>query len=123
MAHIIMNRLSKCLAALRGGGAPAPAPAATATDTEVVDGYRAQAFADMLPELSAPGATPERLQYLHDHGVKNPRDAVEPLRPCANSCRCSAVRDHRRLRRQPVDPDPAGGGAPRDGGHRSRAGL
>ena len=37
---------------------------------EIADGpeYRAPAFADMLPELSAPGATPERLQHLYDHG-------------------------------------------------------
>lgn len=74
--HQAMNRLSSVLAALRGGGAPAPAPAATATDTEVVDGYRAQSFADMLPELSAPGATPERLQYLHEHGVKPTRQLM-----------------------------------------------
>lgn len=30
--------------------------------------YRAPAFADALPELAAPGATPERLAYLEEHG-------------------------------------------------------
>jgi hypothetical protein len=30
--------------------------------------YRADAFADFKPELSAPGATPERLEYLRKHG-------------------------------------------------------
>ena len=30
--------------------------------------YRAPAFADMKPELSAPGATPERLEHLREHG-------------------------------------------------------
>lgn len=29
--------------------------------------YRAPAFADSLPELSAPGCTPERLAYLEEH--------------------------------------------------------
>lgn len=29
--------------------------------------YRAPAFADAMPELSAPGATPERLSYLKEH--------------------------------------------------------
>ena len=30
--------------------------------------YRATAFADFNPELSAPGATPERLEHLKEHG-------------------------------------------------------
>ena len=30
--------------------------------------YRAAAFADFKPELSAPGATPERLAHLEEHG-------------------------------------------------------
>ena len=30
--------------------------------------YRASAFADFEPELSAPGATPERLAHLEEHG-------------------------------------------------------
>ncbi len=30
--------------------------------------YRAPAFADSKPELSAPGATPERLEHLREHG-------------------------------------------------------
>ena len=30
--------------------------------------YRATAFADFKPELSAPGATPERLEHLKEHG-------------------------------------------------------
>ena len=30
--------------------------------------YRAPAFADFKPELSAPGATPERLAHLEEHG-------------------------------------------------------
>ena len=30
--------------------------------------YRASAFADAKPELSAPGATPERLEHLKEHG-------------------------------------------------------
>ncbi len=39
-----------------------PAPA------EPASSYRAQAFADSKPELSAPGATPERLAHLEEHG-------------------------------------------------------
>ena len=32
--------------------------------------YRATAFADFKPELAAPGATPERLEHLKEHGYK-----------------------------------------------------
>ena len=34
----------------------------------VKETYRAPAFADFQPELSAPGATPERLAYLKELG-------------------------------------------------------
>ena len=30
--------------------------------------YRATAFAEALPELAAPGCTPERLAHLEEHG-------------------------------------------------------
>ena len=39
--------------------------------------YRAPAFADALPELSAPGATPERLAYLAEHGFVIINDFVD----------------------------------------------
>lgn len=35
--------------------------------TATASSYRAPAFADALPELSAPGCTPERLAYLDEH--------------------------------------------------------
>jgi hypothetical protein len=31
--------------------------------------FRAPAFAEALPELAAPGCTPERLAHLEEHGV------------------------------------------------------
>ena len=34
------------------------------TDQSTSKPYRATAFADFKPELSAPGATPERLEHL-----------------------------------------------------------
>ena len=37
-------------------------------DQSQVKSYRATAFADSKPELSAPGATPERLAHLEEHG-------------------------------------------------------
>ncbi len=40
----------------------------THTLTLALEPYRATAFADALPELSAPGATPERLAFLKKHG-------------------------------------------------------
>ncbi|MBM3264142.1 MAG: phytanoyl-CoA dioxygenase family protein [candidate division Zixibacteria bacterium] len=39
--------------------------------------YRATAFADALPELSAPGATPERLAHLEEHGFVIINDFVD----------------------------------------------
>ena len=39
--------------------------------------YRATAFADFQPELSAPGATPERLAYLREHGFVIINDFVD----------------------------------------------
>ena len=38
------------------------------TDQSAAKPYRATAFADSKPELSAPGATPERLEHLKEHG-------------------------------------------------------
>ena len=39
--------------------------------------YRAPAFADAKPELSAPGATPERLAHLEEHGFVIINDFVD----------------------------------------------
>ena len=39
--------------------------------------YRASAFADAKPELSAPGVTPERLAYLEEHGFVIINDFVD----------------------------------------------
>ncbi len=39
--------------------------------------YRAPAFADAKPELSAPGATPERLEHLREHGFVIINDFVD----------------------------------------------
>ena len=39
--------------------------------------YRATAFADSKPELAAPGATPERLAHLRDHGFVIITDFVD----------------------------------------------
>ena len=39
--------------------------------------YRATAFADFKPELAAPGATPERLEYLKEHGFVIINDFVD----------------------------------------------
>ena len=38
------------------------------TDQSTSKPYRATDFADFKPELSAPGATPERLEHLKEHG-------------------------------------------------------
>jgi hypothetical protein len=48
----------------------------------VATSYRAQAFADAKPELAAPGATPERLAYLQEHGFVIITDFVDnPMIP------------------------------------------
>ena len=39
--------------------------------------YRAPAFADFKPELSAPGSTPERLEHLREHGFVIINDFVD----------------------------------------------
>ena len=39
--------------------------------------YRATAFADSKPELAAPGATPERLDHLREHGFVIITDFVD----------------------------------------------
>ncbi len=39
--------------------------------------YRATAFADFQPELSAPGGTPERIEYLKEHGFVIINDFVD----------------------------------------------
>ena len=39
--------------------------------------YRAPAFADAKPELAAPGATPERLEHLREHGFVIINDFVD----------------------------------------------
>ena len=39
--------------------------------------YRASAFADARPELAAPGATPERLAHLKEHGFVIVTDFVD----------------------------------------------
>ena len=39
--------------------------------------YRATAFADFKPELAAPGATPERLEHLKEHGFVIINDFVD----------------------------------------------
>ncbi len=41
---------------------------AAGADAQAESAYRAPAFADANPELSAPGATPERLAHLKEHG-------------------------------------------------------
>ena len=41
------------------------------------ESYRAMAFADAKPELSAPGATPERLAHLKEHGFVIITDFVD----------------------------------------------
>ena len=41
------------------------------------DRYRATAFADAKPELAAPGATPERLDHLKEHGFVIVTDFVD----------------------------------------------
>lgn len=61
-----MQRLAAVLTGLRGTDArPSSLPAASVSAEPE---YRSPAHADMLPELSAPGATPERLKFFHDHG-------------------------------------------------------
>jgi hypothetical protein len=48
----------------------------------VATSYRAQAFADAKPELAAPGATPERLAHLQEHGFVIITDFVDnPMIP------------------------------------------
>lgn len=46
-------------------------------DASAKESYRATAFADSKPELSAPGATPERLAYLKEHGFVIITDFVD----------------------------------------------
>ena len=46
-------------------------------ESPVKETYRATAFADFQPELSAPGATPERLAYLKEHGFVIINDFVD----------------------------------------------
>ena len=41
------------------------------------DSYRAPAYADALPELAAPGPTPERLAHLKEHGFVIITDFVD----------------------------------------------
>ena len=41
------------------------------------ESYRATAFADAKPELAAPGATPERLAHLKEHGFVIITDFVD----------------------------------------------
>ncbi len=46
------------------------------------DFYRANAFADLRPELSAPGGTPERIAFLQQHGYLIINDFVDhPMIP------------------------------------------
>ncbi len=48
----------------------------------VSESYRASAFADAKPELAAPGATPERLAHLKEHGFVIITDFVDnPMIP------------------------------------------
>ena len=56
---------------------------AAATESEPTSTYyRATAFADALPELAAPGGTPERLAYLQEHGFVIINDFVDhPMLP------------------------------------------
>ena len=64
--------------------------------------YRAPAFADFKPELSAPGPTPERLEHLREHGFVIINDfADNPWIPTlreAGSSRYGSVRARERLR-------------------------
>ena len=46
-------------------------------EAPVKETYRATAFADSQPKLSAPGATPERLAYLKEHGFVIITDFVD----------------------------------------------
>ncbi len=46
-------------------------------ESQAKETYRATAFADFEPELSAPGATPERLAYLKEHGFVIINDFVD----------------------------------------------
>ena len=47
------------------------------TDQAAAKPYRATAFADSKPELAAPGATPERLEHLREHGFLIITDFVD----------------------------------------------
>ena len=47
------------------------------TDQSAAKPYRATAFADSKPELAAPGATPERLEHLKEHGFLIITDFVD----------------------------------------------
>ncbi len=47
------------------------------TDQSPTKSYRATAFADSKPELATPGATPERLAYLEEHGFVIITDFVD----------------------------------------------
>lgn len=48
-----------------------------ANDSQTTETYRANAFADFNPEHSAPGATPERLEHLKEHGFVIINDFVD----------------------------------------------
>ncbi len=52
----------------------------SAESEPISQSYRASAFADALPELAAPGATPERLAHLEEHGFVIITDFVD--NPC-----------------------------------------
>jgi hypothetical protein len=45
-----------------------PAILVSAKEEAIAMSYRAPAFAEALPELAAPGCTPERLAHLEEHG-------------------------------------------------------
>ena len=64
--------------------------------------YRSQTFADFKPELSAPGATPERLAHLREHGFVIINDFVDnpwiPNPPRGRQTGYTSVRTRKRLR-------------------------
>ena len=72
------------------------------TDHSAAKPYRATAFADSKPELSAPGATPERLEHLKEHGFLIINDFVDspwiPILREAGRRHHRGVRPHQRLR-------------------------
>lgn len=73
------RRLAHILSAVEVPSLFSPAAASAVAPSEIADAqeYRASAFADMLPQLSAPGATPERLKHLYDHGFVIVDDFVD----------------------------------------------